>query len=80
MSVALAHDGAIALTGRCGADDAEPLLQLLLADPLAAVDWRGCEAAHTAIVQLLLAAERPVRGPPRDAFLTEWVEPLLTTG
>lgn len=71
------HDGSIGLAGPCGAEDAEPLLGLLLAHPEAAVDWTRCEGAHTAVVQLLLAAARPVRGPPRDPFLSQWVEPLL---
>ena len=69
--------GDIILVGACGDDDAEPLLELLLTHPRAAIDWRDCVAAHTCIVQLLLAAGRPLLGPPKDPFLTRWVEPHL---
>jgi hypothetical protein len=77
MTVALAFDE-IVLTGDCGCEDAEPLLELLLSQPQASVYWRRCSRAHSAIVQLLLAAGRQVRGPADDLFLSRWVEPLLT--
>lgn len=77
MSVRRAPSGAIELVGDCVSEDAETLLGLLLAHPQAQVDWRGCEGAHTAVVQVLLAARRPVVGPPHDPFLRRWVEPLL---
>ena len=78
MTVRLASDGAIRLEGACTDADAEPLARFLLLDPAAAVDWRDCDHAHTAVVQLLLAARRPPRGPPRSLFLRTWVEPLLS--
>lgn len=77
MTVAPGDGDVIVLEGLCPSDDAEPLLRRLLSAPEAAVDWRACEGAHTAVVQVLLAARRPVRGPARNAFLTRWVEPLL---
>jgi hypothetical protein len=77
MTVAVAGDGTIRLEGDCPVEDAEPLLRLLLSDPAADVDWRACDQAHTAIVQLLLASHRQVRGPPRSIFLRNWIEPLL---
>lgn len=77
MTVALGEDGAITLAGVCGADEAEPLLALLLAHPEAIVDWRRCEGAHTAIVQVLLAAGRRPRGPAAQPFLARWVDLLL---
>lgn len=73
------RDGTIELAGDCSSDDAERLLAHLLADPQAAVDWRKCERAHMAVVQVLLAAGRPVTGPPKGPFLARWVEPLLRT-
>lgn len=79
MSVALAPDGRLVLSGHCGSEDAEPLLSLLLSHPSAQVDWRGCEGAHGAVVQVLLVAQRPVQGPPKAGFLSRWVEPLLVT-
>ena len=59
-------------------DDAEPLQQLLLKNPAARVDWRGCEYAHTAIVQLLLVAKPELSGPPGTAFLQDWIGPILS--
>jgi hypothetical protein len=77
MTVRLAPSGEIELVGGCPIDDAEPLLGLLLAYTDAPIDWRRCEHAHTAVVQVLLASGRPVLGPPDDPLLRRWVEPLL---
>jgi hypothetical protein len=67
----------IELSGHCASDDAEQLLGHLLSEPIAMIDWRACERAHTAVVQVLLAAQRPVWGPPESAFLARWVQPVL---
>lgn len=77
MTVHLSAAGMIVLTGVCGADETDALLQLLLEHSHAEVDWRACAGAHTAVVQLLLAAQRPLHGPPQHGFLAQWVEPLL---
>ena len=77
MTVRIAEDGGVELTGACPSGDAETLLRHLAARPAAGVDWRGCEAAHTAVVQVLIAARVGLRGPPANAFLANWVEPLL---
>lgn len=77
MSVEVEVDGTIALKGICPSEDAEALLQHLLASSDALVDWRACEAAHTAVIQVLLAAKPKLRGPPLGAFLKERVEPLI---
>ena len=61
--------GTIVLEGHCASGEAEELLQLLLEAPSADVDWRACEGAHTAVVQVLLAARRTLLGPPRNATL-----------
>lgn len=68
MTVSL-ENGVIHLVGICPSGDAEELLQCLLADLSAEIDWRRCDAAHSAIVQILLAAGRPLIGPPRGAAL-----------
>jgi hypothetical protein len=73
----IARSGAIALSGHCGSEDAEPLLQQLLANPDAPIDWSECEDAHTAVVQLVMACGRPLFGSPKDSFLRQWVEPML---
>lgn len=77
MTVRTGGDGSIELLGACPGADAEPLLQLLLAAPGAAVDWRGCRGAHTAVIQVLLAARPKLVGPPADDHLREWVAPLI---
>ena len=77
MTVTLA-DGTIVLEGDCPVEDAETLLQLLLADQAAEVDWRTCTQAHTAVVQVLLACRRKTHGPPQTIFFKKWIEPLLT--
>ncbi len=77
MTVQRAQSGTIMLSGNCPAADAETLLQLLLQQPHATVDWRGCAAAHGAVVQVLLAARPILIGPPEDAFLARFVAPEL---
>jgi hypothetical protein len=77
MAVALGADGMVMLEGACPVDDAEPLRQLLLRNPGASVDWRGCEDAHTAILQVLVVAKPKLAGPPRSAFLKDWIFPIL---
>jgi hypothetical protein len=72
------REGAIFLEGDCPSGDAEELLRLLLAAPEAEVDWQACTSAHTAVVQVLLAAaERTILGPPRGRVLRSFVEPAL---
>lgn len=76
MSVQTTGDS-IELIGECVVEDAEVLLAHLLARPGAAVDWRACESAHTAVIQVLLVAKsRPV-GLPAGQFLKEKILPLL---
>lgn len=80
MTVQTTADGDIVLTGACPSEDAETLLRQLAEQPGAVVDWRGCETAHAAVVQVLMASAAAVRGPAAGAFLREWVEPLLAPG
>jgi hypothetical protein len=77
MSVSQLEDGTIVLEGVCPIEDAEPLLRLLSSGPGAVVDWRGCDGAHTAIVQLLMASGARLQGPPRGRFLDRFVGPAL---
>ena len=78
MTVRIATDGTIGLDGVCPIEDAEKLQQYLIADPQARVDWSSCDAAHTSVIQILLAARPPLRGPPAGDFLRNHVAPLLT--
>ncbi len=77
MTVVLHDANTIRLIGACPADDGEALLRHLLANPGAEVDWRGCESAHTAVIQVLLASKRTLRGPPAGEFLHRFIEPAL---
>ncbi len=77
MTVRVDAGGPILLEGACSIDDAEPLLQLLATTPSPTVDWRSCDWAHTAVIQVLLASRAPLQGPPRGALLREVIEPLL---
>jgi hypothetical protein len=76
MSVRLAG-GVIILEGDCPIDEAEPLLELLLANPGASVDWSACGQLHTAVVQVLLAARPPMEGEPGTPFLRRWIDPII---
>jgi hypothetical protein len=77
MTVAINANGTIELSGACPVEDAEELLQHLLAQPNAKIDWRPCESAHTAVIQVLLVAKLLPIGPPQNAFLRDHVEPQL---
>ena len=77
MTVGRAEGERIVLLGECPSEDAEALLQHLLATPSATVDLRGCTRAHAAVVQVLMASSAPVQGPAGGAFLRRWVEPTL---
>jgi hypothetical protein len=73
VSVHPASNGTIVLEGSCPDDDAERLLQLLMSTPGAVVDWRLCETAHSAVIQVLLAVRPPLQGPPAGEALARWV-------
>jgi hypothetical protein len=79
MTVRAGGDGIIELVGVCPSADAEPLLQLLLANPGATVDWHDCRDAHTAVVQVLIAAGARLLGSPADARLKAWVAPMIAS-
>jgi hypothetical protein len=78
MTVQMSTDGAILLEGLCPSEDAEALLQYLSAHPAAPVDWRACESAHTAVIQVLMASRSKLLGPPTGQSLRDWVAPALT--
>jgi hypothetical protein len=77
MTIKLSPAGVIELTGICTSDEGEILLQHLLASPNNMVDWRGCEAAHTAVIQVLMAARPRLLGPPAAVLLERWVQPAV---
>jgi hypothetical protein len=77
VAVRVGTEGAILLSGVCPGEDAEVLLQRLIDRPGSTIDWRACEEAHGAVVQVLLASGSIVQGPPMGHFLRRFVAPLL---
>ena len=76
MTVRVA-DNTVVLEGECSLEDADRLQQALLAHPEASVDWRKCSGAHTAVVQVLLAARPAVWGLPQGPALRRFVSPFI---
>ena len=76
MSVRV-ENGVIHLTGRCLAEDAEPLLVALQDDPARRVDVAGVHRLHLAVLQILLAARPAVNGGPDSVFLARHLINLL---
>lgn len=77
MTVSRRSDGTIELVGTCGLSDVEPLMQQLLADPAATLDWRGCEQCHTAVLQIIMLFHPVLDGPPANIFLRNFIHPTL---
>ena len=76
MTVRLAGE-VIILEGDCPVDEAEPLLELLSANPGASVDWSACGELHTSLVQVLLAIRPPMKGDPENPFLRRWIAAFM---
>ena len=68
----------IVLEGISPVAEAEVLRQLLVSAKTATVDWRACEEAHTAVVQVLLASKVRLRGPPTSALLGKLLNAQIT--
>ena len=68
-------DGILHLVGRCGAEEAEELLQLLLERPWP-VDLARCESLHTALVQIVSASGAGIT-PGGAPLLPGWLCRLL---
>jgi hypothetical protein len=77
MTVRLDSQGVIVLEGICPSEDAETLLQKLTSTPAARIDLRGCEFAHSAVIQVLMAAKPKLLGPPAGSVLREWLYSIL---
>ena len=77
MTVRSTTLGEIVLEGTCSSEDAEVLLQSLTSTPTARVDLRACEFAHSAVIQVLMAAKPKLLGPPAGPGLRDWVYPIL---
>lgn len=66
----------IRLTGRCGVDEAETLLEALSAAPESRVVL-AAERIHTSLWQVLLALSPDVTGEAPDHFSTQFILPLI---
>jgi hypothetical protein len=77
LTVNMVDQNDIELVGICPLEEADTLFQYLLERRSAVVDWRKCERAHTAVIQVLLASKRPLKGPPAGTFLKDHVESVL---
>lgn len=77
MSVVL-EGNAIAIRGDCGVEEAETLMSMLQVNPHAPVDVSEAGSVHTALWQVMIAMTPRVTGEPSDAFVLQWIMPLLT--
>jgi len=64
-------DGRLALRGPIEAEHSDDLRDILLAQPELRIDLGGCEAIHSAAVQVLMAAKRPIVAWPTSPSLAE---------
>ena len=79
MTVRRHDDGNIILEGDCRIEEAEALLQMLLATPGAPVDWTRCGQLHSAVVQVIVTAKPTLVGPCGDPWLRQWMTGSGTT-
>jgi len=77
MTVRTADAQLIVLEGACLTEEAEILLQRLLAAPAASVDLQRCESLHAAVIQVLLAAQPTLQLPPADTAIGKWLRAVL---
>lgn len=78
MTVRRSDNGTLVLDGVCPVEDAEALLQLLQATPVAVIEWSQCRQLHTAVFQVVLASGRVPVGPCGDAWVAQWLAPKLS--
>ena len=67
----------VSLQGVCTVEDAEPLLQWLLAHPGGKVQMKDCVNLHTAVLQTLLVGQAQCQSWPTDDNLCTWLEATL---
>ena len=75
MTVKAIGEENIVLEGDCPVEDAETLLNAVLASPGRSVDWRHCRQLHTAVLQVVLAGRLPTIGPCGDPLVEQWIAP-----
>jgi hypothetical protein len=76
--------GVVRLQGPSRVEDAESLIGWLAADPADRAGWTvdltRADHLHAAVLQVLLAFQPEVIGPPADPFLARWLYPMLRRG
>lgn len=77
MTIRLLDDVTIALKGIYATADVECLPRRLLDYQNTTMDWRKCDKARDAIVQLLIMSGAKLTGPPRNIFLTMFAPFLI---
>jgi hypothetical protein len=77
MTVRTGDAELIVLEGKCPSEEAEMLLQHLLATPEAVVDLQRCESLHAAVIQVLLAAKPTLQLPSSDTPVGRWLSAVL---
>jgi hypothetical protein len=71
------EDDCISIEGFARIEDAETLLQALETSPAAMVDIAEATRLHLAVVQLLIASGRAIRGVPADPFIRDRLRNLF---
>lgn len=77
MTIRTAAPELIVVEGDCASEEAEMLLQRLLAAPAAVVDLQRCDSMHAAVIQVLLAAEPTLKLPATDTAMGNWLRAVL---
>lgn len=76
MTIRLEAD-AIVIAGKCGAEEADSLVEALNSRRDLPVDLRLAEQLHTALWQALLMAQPAIIGEPLDAFSARHILPAM---
>jgi hypothetical protein len=76
MSITL-QDGVIVMSGDCGVEDVEALVNALEQSGLNSVDLTEVLHLHGAVLQILLSFKPSILGSPRDSFVRTWLIPIL---
>jgi len=69
-----ADEKTIYLEGSCAIEEAEGLMGMLLGNPGVKLDLGGCDAFHTAFLQILMAGVAPVVRLPEEESLARMLE------
>lgn len=67
----------VTLEGACAVEEALPLLEALQAEPQREICMARATHVHTAVLQVLMAAQAKITTPPEEAFLSRALEPLM---